>query len=602
MSPRKRIGAAFAALVLALTGIVIATSPGVQATNKTLPITAAFYYPWFPETWHSNPNDQHYPPTLGKYDSSNRTIARTHMEALRYGGVQAVISSWWGVGTPTDTRATVVLDTAYQAGLDTTFYYEKEGTANPTVAEIQTDLARLQTLADTKPGYLKVGNKPVLFVYNADDTSCSVVDKWKTAAPNWYLQLKVFDGYEACANQPDSWHQYGPASAYEQHGTQSAHVSPGFWKHDEATARLVRDRPRWKYNLSQLADSATDWRLIETFNEWGEGSAVEPAAEWQSSGGFGQYIDDMRSVLVGNQRFPNPTPPPPTTTVPPPPPAASTAVTIAAAGDSSCPASRTRTTNECADHLTGDVIEAMNPDLVLAPGDLQYETGLLSDFQGAYGVHWGAFKNKTYPIPGNHEWSTANAQGYRDFFATGVPAAVDVTGEMYYSFDQNGWHFINIDSNCAKHDGCQNGDAQTEWIKADLLANNGKPTIVQFHHPRWSSGRHGSTASMATTWNLFVADKDVQLALTGHDHSYERFAPMGTAGPDPAGLRQIVVGMGGRSHYCDFVAVPGTEVFDCTTHGVLKLELKTDGSLAWQFVAAAGTGTFTDSGTQARRQ
>ena len=77
---------------------------------------------------------------------------------------------------------------------------------------------------------------------------------------------------------------------------------------------------------------------------------------------------------------------------------------------------------------------------------------------------------------------------------------------------------------------------------------------------------------------------------------------MGTSGPDPAGLREFVVGSGGRSHVCPPAAKrTGSQVTDCTTFGVLKLTLNNDGSYQWLFVAAAGTGDFTDGGGQQRR-
>jgi hypothetical protein len=133
------------------------------------------------------------------------------------------------------------------------------------------------------------------------------------------------------------------------------------------------------------------------------------------------------------------------------------------------------------------------------------------------------------------------------------------------------------------------------WFAADLAAHDGQPTIVYWHHPRWSSGGDQSTR-MATIWALAVADRDVQIGLAGHDHNYERFARMGVTGPDKTGIRQFVVGTGGRNHGCGpGTRQPGSKVFDCTTFGVLALTLHPDGSYSWRFVPAAG-GTFTDAG------
>ena len=66
---------------------------------------------------------------------------------------------------------------------------------------------------------------------------------------------------------------------------------------------------------------------------------------------------------------------------------------------------------------------------------------------------------------------------------------------------------------------------------------------------------------------------------------------------DPRGLRQFLVGTGGKSHYAVASAQPNSEVRDGTTHGVLELKLAPTG-YTWRFVPAAG-GTFTDAGSAA---
>jgi hypothetical protein len=580
------------AVILAVAAAVLVGSVGVgHAADRTLPVKATFYYPWFPETWHTN---DHYHPTLGNYESGNMTVLASHVAMMKYAGMDAAISSWWGRGTPTDNRLPGMLDVAAAQGFALTAYHEPEGSSNPTVATLQADLGRLGTLA-AHAGWLRVGGKPVLFVYNANDTTCEVVDRWKQAAgTNWYLNMKVFTGYANCPNQPDSWHQYGPATAYSTHGTHHANVSPGFWLHTEATPRLARDLDRFKADISRMADASVSWKLVTSFNEWGEGTSVEPATEWLSPSGYGTFLDAMRAVFVNGQRF-GTTPPPP-----PPPPAA---VTVAAAGDIACEPSSPRGASTCAHDRTANTVGTVNPDAVLTLGDNQYEDGAEAKFKDsrAYDGTWGRVKDKTYPAPGNHEWLTPNAAGYRAYFGpgTGTPTAVNVN-RMYYSFDLGGWHFISLESDCSKVGGCAAGNPQTVWLDNDLAANDGEPTLVYYHHPRWSSGQHGNSSQMVHFWDLFVADKDVQVVLSGHDHAYERFAPMGSTGP-AAGPRQFTNGAGGKNHTCLGTRKSGSEVFDCTTFGVLKLTLKSDGGYDWQFVAATGTGSFTDSGTQTRR-
>jgi hypothetical protein len=302
---RKSIPVSIFAISLAiLTGFFVSnqkTSSAATVTSSS-PIRAAFYYPWFPETWHSTDK---YTPTLGQYDSSNQTILATHVAEAKYAGLDAFISSWWGKGTPTDTRLSLLLNAAAAQGFHVTPYYEKEGSANTSSSEIASDLSRLSSLT-SNPGWLKVNNKPVLFIYNAASTTstCSEVTKWKTAtAGNWYLDMKVFSGYTKCADQPDAWHQYGPASAIQNHLPYSSVISPGFYKYSESSPHLIRDLTRFKQNLTSQITSGAQWALITSFNEWGEGSAVEPATQWQSASGFGDYLDAMKAVYVDGQRF-----------------------------------------------------------------------------------------------------------------------------------------------------------------------------------------------------------------------------------------------------------------------------------------------------------
>ncbi|MGZ4429941.1 MAG: CBM96 family carbohydrate-binding protein [Nocardioidaceae bacterium] len=285
------------AVLAALLGVPRGPQPA-HAADLATPIRAAFYYPWFPETWHTT---DHYHPSLGQYSSDDATVLAKHMDALRYAGEQAVISSWWGVGSKTDLRLPNVLSAAAAKGLSVTAYYEPEGTTDPTVAQIQANLVRLHMLAQD-PAWLRVGGKPVLFVYNANDTTCAVVDRWKqaTAGTDWYLNLKVFSGYATCANQPDSWHQYGPAAATDRQGTNSYTVSPGFFVYNETTPRLARDLTRFTSNLASQLASGAKWQLMTTFNEWGEGTPVESATEWASASGYGTYLDAMHDAYLGN--------------------------------------------------------------------------------------------------------------------------------------------------------------------------------------------------------------------------------------------------------------------------------------------------------------
>ena len=259
-------------------------------------------------------------------------------------------------------------------------------------------------------------------------------------------------------------------------------------------------------------------------------------------------------------------PRPTTTSTPAPAPG----VVVAAAGDIACPRSLS-----CVD--TSALIDAMHPAAVLALGDLQYENGALEDFRAVYDATWGRFKAITHPAPGNHEYSTPRAAGYFAYFR-GVAT--------WYSFDLGGWHLVSLNSNCRSVGGCQAGSPEERWLKADLAAHPAKCTLAFWHHPRWSSGLHGTDPGYDAFWND-LANANAELVLSGHDHDYERFAP-------DRGVRQIVAGTGGRSLYPVLRKEVGSEVVNDDTYGVLELTLHPT-SYEWRFVPARAGG-FTDSG------
>ncbi len=132
-----------------------------------------------------------------------------------------------------------------------------------------------------------------------------------------------------------------------------------------------------------------------------------------------------------------------------------------------------------------------------------------------------------------------------------------------------------LDSSCDDVGGCDVDSPQVRWLRADLAAADGRPTIVMWHHPRHSSGEHGNERDVDDLWEVSVGDPDVQVVLNGHDHDYERWHRMDAEGePTTAGARQFVVGTGGRSHYCsDGERDSRSAVFDCSSFGVLALTL-----------------------------
>jgi acid phosphatase type 7 len=260
--------------------------------------------------------------------------------------------------------------------------------------------------------------------------------------------------------------------------------------------------------------------------------------------------------------------------------------TVLAAGDIASCASG-------GDEQTAALLDTL-PGTVLTLGDTVYDDGSADQFRRCYMPSWGRFRDRTYPAPGNHDYQTANASGYYGFFGprAGQP------GKGWYSFDLGRWHLIALNSNCDEVGGCQPGSEQERWLRADLAAHPARCTLAFWHHPRFSSGTtHGSDRAVGGLW-LALYQAGAEVVLVGHEHNYERFAPLDPlGGVDPArGVREFVVGTGGSSHYPFGSPLPGSQARNSDSFGVLQLQLRPTG-YSWRFLPVQGS-SFQDSGTE----
>lgn len=260
------------------------------------PIRAAFYYPWFPQAWRQsglNPFT-HFHPALGYYSSSDPQVIKKHIAAMQYGKIQVGIASWWGPRHHTDTRIPALLKAGEEAGFAWALYVESEGQGDPSPEKILADLTYIRDQYAGSPAYQKIGDRFLVFVYADGKDKCGMATRWKQAnTVGAYVVLKVFDGFQTCPDQPDGWHQYGPASPRQPQSLYSYTISPGFWKAGETKPRLARDLEQWQSSIRSMMSSKADFHLITTFNEWGEGTAVEDALEWTSPSGYGYYLDAL---------------------------------------------------------------------------------------------------------------------------------------------------------------------------------------------------------------------------------------------------------------------------------------------------------------------
>jgi len=234
------------------------------------------------------------------------------------------------------------------------------------------------------------------------------------------------------------------------------------------------------------------------------------------------------------------------------------------------------------DELTAELLDAI-PGTVFAAGDNVYPDGTYTQYTNCYDPTWGRHKARTQPIPGNHEYNTSGAAGYFQYF-NNIPA--------YYAYNLGSWRIYALNSEID----VSASSPQVLWLQSDLAANPSQCVLAYWHKPRWSSGAtHGSNAGYQTVWQILY-EAGAELVLTGHEHNYERFAEMNASGAAISqGLREFVVGTGGRSHYPFGTVLSTSQVRNSSTYGVLKLTLHTN-SYDWQFVPVAGS-TFTDSGS-----
>ena len=258
-------------------------------------------------------------------------------------------------------------------------------------------------------------------------------------------------------------------------------------------------------------------------------------------------------------------------------------VTLVGAGDiADCETPGDEATAELLDSIDGTVFTA---------GDNVYEDGTAQEYADCYGPSWGRHKDRTYPAIGNHEYHASDGAPHFAYFG----AAAGDPDKGYYSYEAGAWKVIVINSNAGRVP-VDSGSEQEQWLRDELSASEHDCTLAYWHHPRFSSGVYGDDDRFDALWQALY-EYGAELVVVGHEHHYERLAPLNPAGEidEAAGIRQIIAGTGGR--YLRPTGLPrtGSEVRNSETHGVLELTLRHD-SYEWEFVPVAGQ-TFTDSGT-----
>ena len=257
----------------------------------------AFYYPWYGtasvdgsyQHWsqdgHAPPNDiaSSYYPAAGLYSSSDKLVIAAQMDEIRAAGIDAIAVSWWGRGSPEDQRMPAIVAAAHADGIEVAAHLEPYG--GRTVTSIAADVSYLETAYGIKTFY----------VYQAFDMP---VSDWAMAHPElhaepgvtFYAQTDLvgaaatagFDGvytYDIVTYGGWMFRRFCN-EAHARHLACAPSVGPGYDARRGSGDKTIKPRRNgktydamWRAAISSGADAVT----ITSFNEWHEGTQIEPA-------------------------------------------------------------------------------------------------------------------------------------------------------------------------------------------------------------------------------------------------------------------------------------------------------------------------------------
>jgi hypothetical protein len=230
------------------------------------------------------------------------------------------------------------------------------------------------------------------------------------------------------------------------------------------------------------------------------------------------------------------------------PPAGSGSISFVAFGDSG--------TGSAEQRQIGALIGREDVDLVLHVGDIVYGTSATTG-DATYVTYQSWFfdiyswlsRMPFVPTEGNHDSRPSNGDGlaYLDLFVLPENGAIR---ERYYSFDEGPVHFIVLDTEYAFQDLTRRAE-QLAWIETDLSTTRQPWKVALFHRSPYSSGaEHGSDLEVRSAFGPLFERYGVNLALSGHDHGYERSVPIReSTNANDHPVTYVVTGGGGAALY-----------------------------------------------------
>ncbi len=195
-------------------------------------------------------------------------------------------------------------------------------------------------------------------------------------------------------------------------------------------------------------------------------------------------------------------------------------------------------------------------DLALHTGDIAYSHGTYAQYESFFFPFYRAWMRQkaVFPSIGNHDDRTGSATPYRRFFVLprdGGSIAYPNNAERFYSFDFGPVHFIALDTEAAFLSSARRKE-QIAWLTQDLQAAQDRPwRVAFFHRPPYNSGvEHGSELPVRQAFGPLFERYNVQLVVSGHEHSYERSVPWReSSNTSWQAVTYIVTGGGGGGLY-----------------------------------------------------
>jgi len=250
----------------------------------------------------------HYP-LDGPYDSCDPVVINRQLEELQFAGIDGSILSWWGLGDYSDQALTAILEQAAGTNYGVTIYYETPMVARrreegQSVADrIYADLNALLVTHSAKPNWITVHGRPVVVLYVVGTYEIAVweevKDRLRADGFDPFFLGDTFDpDYLAVM---DGLHTYNPIgitmrgdaldepyaracqACHAQGKLFAATAVPGYDDRKIRTPGVLVARGDGSYfreTWRAAAASGADWVLITSYNEWHEGSEIEPSREY----------------------------------------------------------------------------------------------------------------------------------------------------------------------------------------------------------------------------------------------------------------------------------------------------------------------------------